>query len=144
MLAGRQWLADTNDFQNQDPAGPNYLTARTSKPEAWLEAVMVPLVGPHGSQRFPKPTPAFRLVDAPLDPGDTITVTYGDRSGGSAGIGVQAFETDALLLPLYIDLQGNGNWLTPRVAEPDGDRGRCGGRESAGPVGGGGRARPST
>ena len=114
VLAGRQWLADTNDFQNQDPAAPNYLTAVTSRPEAGLEAVMVPLVGPHGSQRFPKPTPAFRLGGAPLQPGDTITVTYGDRSGGSAGIGVQAFETDALLLPLYIDLQGNGNWLTPR------------------------------
>ena len=114
VLAGRQWLADVNDFQNQDPAAPNYLTARTSRPDARLEAVMVPLVGPHGSQRFPKPTPAFRLVGAPLEPGDTITVTYGDRSGGSAGIGVQAFETDALLLPLYIDLQGNGNWLTPK------------------------------
>ena len=113
VLAGRQWLADVNDFQNQDPAGPNYLTARTSRPDARLEAVMVPLVGPHGSQRFPKPTPAFRLVGAPLEPGDTITVTYGDRSGGSEGIRVQAFETDALLLPLYIDPQGNGNWLTP-------------------------------
>ncbi len=113
VLAGRQWLADVNDFQNQDPAAPNYLTARTSRPGARLEPVMVPLVGPHGSQRFPKPTPAFLLAGAPLESGDTITVTYGDRSGGSEGIGVQAFETDALLLPLYIDLQGNGNWLTP-------------------------------
>ena len=113
VLAGRQWLADVNDFQNQDPAAPNYLTARTSRPGARLEPVMVPLVGPHGSQRFPKPTPAFLLAGTPLEPGDTITVTYGDRSGGSEGIGVQAFETDALLLPLYIDPQGNGNWLTP-------------------------------
>lgn len=113
VLAGRQWLADVNDFQNQDPAAPNYLTARTSRNGARLEPVMVPLVGPHGSQRFPKPTPAFLLTGARLEPGDTITVTYGDRSGGSQGIGVQAFETDALLLPLYIDPQGNGNWLTP-------------------------------
>lgn len=113
VLAGRQWLADVNDFQNQDPAAPNYLTARTSRPDARLEPVMVPLVGPHGSQRFPKPTPAFLLAGATLESGDTITVTYGDRTGGSEGMGVQAFETDALLLPLYIDPQGNGNWLTP-------------------------------
>ena len=114
VLAGRQWLADVNDFQNQDPAGPNYLSARTSATGARIEAVTVPLVGPHGSQRFPKPTPAFRLEGADLQTGDTITVTYGDRSDGSPGIGVQAFETDALLLPLYIDLDGSGNWLTPR------------------------------
>ena len=112
-IAGRQWLADVNDYQNTDPTAPNYVSARVSRPEARIDAVMVPLVGPHGSQRFPKPTPAFLLAGAALQPGDTLTVTYGDRSGGSPGIRVQGFTTDALLFPLYLDLEGKDHWLTP-------------------------------
>ena len=42
-----------------------------------------------------------------------MTVTYGDTSGGSPGFRVQPATTDELLFTLYIDLFGNGNFLTP-------------------------------
>ena len=73
---------------------------------------MMGLTGPHGGHRGAKPTPAFKVEGEALQPGDTITVVYGDQSGGSRGVKTQFFATDRLLLPLYVDL-GDGNMLTP-------------------------------
>ena len=73
---------------------------------------MMGLTGPHGGHRGAKPTPAFKVEGEPLQPGDTITIVYGDKSGGSRGVKTQFFATDRLLLPIYVDL-GDGNLLTP-------------------------------
>ena len=61
-----------------------------------------------------RPTPAYRLIGPALSPGDTITLTYGDRSGGSRGLKVQTFTTDALVFAVYVDLDGKGRFFTPR------------------------------
>ena len=112
IVAGRQWLSDVNDFQNVDPAKDNYLTATTSRAGTRLVPSMMGLTGPHGGHRGAKPTPAFKVEGEPLQPGDTITIVYGDKSGGSRGVKTQFFATDRLLLPIYVDL-GDGNLLTP-------------------------------
>ena len=45
---------------------------------------------PHSNRQ----EPAFRLASGRLAPGETVTFTYGDRSGGSRGFQIQSFQTD--------------------------------------------------
>jgi hypothetical protein len=96
-------------FQGRDPAADNYVTARTSNAAARLERV---------EERWGKwtafitrPAAAFRLVEGTLEPGDTVTVTLGDTSGGSQGCRLQTASNDLVVVPLYVDLEGNGNIL---------------------------------
>ena len=56
---------------------------------------------------------AYRLQGDPLQQGDTITVTYGERREGGPGMQVQSFSNDRVILPLYVDLEGEGTILTP-------------------------------
>ena len=64
---------------------------------------------------FPvRPVAAFRLEGAALTTGDTITVTYGDTSAGSPGLRIQPISNSRVILPLYLDLEGTGDNLSPR------------------------------
>ena len=40
-------------------------------------------------------------------------MVYGDRGGGGRGWQLQSFQNDQAMAPLYIDLDGSGNFLTP-------------------------------
>jgi hypothetical protein len=112
IVVAKQLATDQGRLQHEDPAGDNYLSITSSSPYARFERVHVPLSGMHGGWRVAAPMPAFRLEGAPLEPGDTVTVTYGDRSGGSRGFQTQTFATDRLLLPIYIDPTGDGTLFT--------------------------------
>jgi hypothetical protein len=114
VLVARQMTADQGTLQHRDPAAENYVSIRSSDAGARWEPRDVQLAGMHGGFRGAQPMPAFRLSGASLDEGETLTVTYGDRSGGSKGFRLQSFSTDQLLLPLYFDLDGSGLFLTPR------------------------------
>ncbi|MCP5112054.1 MAG: DUF3604 domain-containing protein, partial [bacterium] len=46
--------------------------------------------------------------------GDKITIVVGDRSGGSRGWLMQNFQNDEVILPIYIDIEGKGLYLTPK------------------------------
>jgi len=48
-----------------------------------------------------------------LEPGDAVTLVYGDRTGGSGGWRQQAWGADEAGLPVYVDLDGAGHFLTP-------------------------------
>jgi hypothetical protein len=114
VLVGKQFSPDQGRLQNKDAKAANYVTIRSSRAGASWEAIEVPLAGMHGGFRGPEPQPSFRLAGTALVQGDTFTVVYGDRSGGSPGFKVQSFSTDQLLLPMYVDLDGKGDLLTLR------------------------------
>jgi hypothetical protein len=114
VLVAKQQVTDQGLAQHEDPAGDNYVSARCSNPAATLRPIRVPLFGTHGGFfGSPPEMPAFELEGAALGPGETVTVTYGDTSGGSRGFKIQTWSTDRLLLPLYLDLDGSGLLLTP-------------------------------
>jgi hypothetical protein len=113
LLLGRQLQAYLSVYQWDDPAGDNFVSIRSSNPAAKFEKFFVPLRGMHGGFRTEAPMPAFRLAGTALEPGDTVTVTYGDSSSGSRGYHIQTDSTDRFLLPIYLDLEGRGNFLTP-------------------------------
>jgi hypothetical protein len=92
------------------PAGDNFFSIRASRPEARFVHA-----GPGDRQTLTTPIlHIFRLEGATLEPGDTITMTYGDRSRGSRGFQVQGNSVDQLTFPFYVDLEGEGNFFQPR------------------------------
>ncbi len=114
LLIGTQYMGDQGREQLEDPAGDDYVSVASSNPAARFEPIKVPLAGLHGGFVVQRPTPAYRLVGPALQPGDTVTLTYGDRSQGSRGLKVQTFTTDALVFAVYVDLDGKGRFFTPR------------------------------
>ena len=115
IMLGRQILADQGDFQHEDPTADNYVSIRASNPGVLFESTRVPLSGWHGGFRGgPKPTVSFVVAGDTLAPGETFTVTYGDKSKGSRGFRVQTYASEELLLPIYLDFEGKGNFFSLR------------------------------
>ncbi len=113
IMVARQLQADGGALQFDDPAGENYLSATTSNPRVKLGKTTVPLAGMHGGFRGAVPMPTFLVEQGTLNTDDTVTIVYGDRSGGGEGWRQQTFTTDQALLPIYIDDDGSGHFLTP-------------------------------
>jgi hypothetical protein len=113
LLLGRQLMSDLGAFQHEDPSADNYVSVRCPNPRARFVPYRIPLTGMHGGFLGTRDMPAFRLEGAKLRRGDEFTLVFGDRSGGGAGLLVQSFSTDSLILPVYVDLEGAGNFLTP-------------------------------
>jgi len=98
-------------IQADAPAAAGYVTVRCSNPDASFR-----LARPWGRWRGFNLLPAacFRLEGAALVEGDTITVTFGDTSGGGPGLRLQHWSNDRVLLPVLVDLEGSGHMLTPK------------------------------
>jgi len=109
-------------IQAEDPAGPNYVTVETSKPAATLTSSEPwgDWLGMHFRNRsgrvrpgVPRSVLQFRLSGASLDEGDTVTITYGDTSGGGSGFALQETSNDQVILHVYADIEGTGDLLRP-------------------------------
>lgn len=98
-------------FQTNDPAAAAYVTATTSNPDAVLAAAE-----PWGRWITfeTRSTIAFRLSGAELRKGDTVTLTFGDRSGGGPGLKLQNWSNDQVVFKTFVDLEGKGWLLSPR------------------------------
>lgn len=112
VVAARQLMADAGVVQNRDAKQPGFLSLRSSRAGVRWEATTVPLSGMHGGFRGSADMPAFRLVEGRLEPGDTITLTYGDRAQGSPGWRMQSNANESALLPVYVDPEAKGKLLT--------------------------------
>ena len=112
ILLGGQIMADQGDLQHEDPAGDGYVSLRVSDPEVSFEKFTISRSGRHGGFKDAKPMPSFRLLSGSLEEGESFTVTYGDREGGSAGLRLQTLTTDNLLLPIYLDFDGEGHFYS--------------------------------
>jgi hypothetical protein len=96
--------------QNDDPTGDGYTTVRCSNPDSKFAKSE-----PWGSmlRAGRRAGLIYRLEGAPLTKGDTITITYGDTSGGSGGVKLQSHSNDKVEARLHLDLEGDGNFFTP-------------------------------
>jgi len=115
VMLGQQlfnWL-DRGRLQIDYPTNENYVTIQSSNPSVEFEKTTTDNRGTHGGFFRTAYMPTFKITKGTLNEGDTLTVIYGDRSGGSRGYRVQSFTNDRLLLPLYVDLEGTGIFLTP-------------------------------
>ncbi len=98
-------------LQVSDPAADNYVSVRCSNPEARF---VTRERGQEPGQFNVVAFAFFELEGTTLERGDTITVTFGDRAGGSRGMRIQTWTNDRVLLPIYPDFDGSGQYLTPR------------------------------
>ena len=96
------FMANHGTFQADDPAGDNYISIASSNADAKFVVDTVPLAGMHGGFRGARPVLFFRLDEGKLRSGDTVTVTYGDRSGGGRGLLMPTFSSDRMPFPLYV------------------------------------------
>jgi len=109
-------------IQAEDPAGRNYVTVVTSNPDAtltsgepWGEWFGMHFSAGRGQVRpgVPRTVLQFRLGGTALAEGDTITITYGDTSGGGPGYTLQETSNDQVILHVYADIEGNGDLFRP-------------------------------
>ena len=112
LLLGQYFLSDQGTIQVDDPGGDNFVSLRCSNAGARFSKITEPRRGIHGGFRGAQPMPGFRLVEGELSQGDTLTVVYGDRSGRSRGLRMQSSQNDHVVLPLYLDPDGSGVYLT--------------------------------
>ena len=109
IFIGIDGFNDQGKLQTADPAADNYLSIRSSNPRAKFAAGP----GARGVSLPSRVVATFTLEGAALRPGETVTLVFGDRSGGSSGMRMQTYTVDELHLPVYIDLEGGRMGLTP-------------------------------
>jgi hypothetical protein len=111
FLIGAQGQIDAGGAQNDDPDGDGYITIETAGAAARFVAASRPLTGLHGGNRAARKSAAFRLEGADLAPGATVRFHVGDTRQGSRGLQVQTSATDAFLVPIYVDVEGKGQFF---------------------------------
>ena len=112
VLVAMHALSGYPQSQVENPSGDNYITVASSNPAAQFITDTHPVVGMYGGFRAARPMTVFRLQGTNLQPGETITVTYGDRSQGSPGYRMQNYSNDRAAFPLFVDLDGSNRFLT--------------------------------
>lgn len=112
FLVARHFMSNQGLYQTSNPDQDNYITIKASDPSAKFAPNTRLLQGMHGGFRRGAPGLYFELKEGELKQGDTVTITYGDRSGGSRGFKIQTFSNDAFPLPLYVNLKGNRDLYT--------------------------------
>ena len=120
-IGGGLWLARHfstmyGPYQADDPSGEGYVTIVTSDDNAVFAAETIMASGPHGGFRAPEPALAFRLVEGQVDPGETVTVTYGDISAGSPGLRMTTVSGESVPLPIYVALDEDSSWMMLPIA----------------------------
>ena len=106
----RHFNVNYGPFQTDDPAGDGYVTIETTDGDAVFETDVYLARGPHGGFRAPEPALVFRVAGGRIDPGETVTITYGDTSGGGRGLLMTGTSSARMPLPLYVDLDASGEW----------------------------------
>ena len=112
FLIARHFLSNYGDFQATVAEADNYVTIRSSNKKVQFAHGQHPVSGMHGGFRDATDSLVFRLASGRLYPGDIITITYGDTSGGSRGFRMSDVSSDRMPLPIYVDLFGSNQFFS--------------------------------
>jgi len=106
-----------NEYQTEFPAAANYASIQSSNPQVRFVADTYMAKAQFSTNlRGESPRLFFRITEGELQPEDTVTVTLGDRSGGSPGLRSIHWTNSAARFPLWIlllDEDGNSLIGTP-------------------------------
>lgn len=112
IMVARHFMANFGAWQASDPTQPNFISVSSSNPRVSFVATTKPRSGMHGGFRNSRPTLVFEVASGTLTQGDTITLTYGDTSGGSSGLLMPSFSSDRMPLPLYVAFEDGGHYFS--------------------------------
>ncbi|PRP93644.1 hypothetical protein ENSA7_80720 [Enhygromyxa salina] len=98
LKLARRFASDWAHPQFDEPTAPNYTTVTTTG-----EAKLRPRYDPKAHVRPWMKCLVIDVYDGCLAPGDTVTITLGDRSQGSPGIRAQSFIESAHELRFLVD-----------------------------------------
>jgi hypothetical protein len=108
----------SEELQTWNPKADNYVTVRASNPAVKIAPDTYPITGMFSSQLgvVEAQRVFFRIIEGTLRPGETLTVTYGDKSQGSRGLKLIHISSTALRFPFWVQTSADGLLLTPREA----------------------------
>ena len=112
LLLGRHFMTGFGPWQAEHPDRDHYISIGSSNPSARFEVTSVGMNGMHGGFRVAAPRLVFQLISGELTEGDTVTITYGDTTGGGRGLLLPPFSSDAMPLPLYLRFEPGGHFYT--------------------------------
>ncbi len=101
-----RFFGDWGGLQFDDPSADNYVTVETS-------AGSTPKLeyNPIGHNRPFFKTLTVRIAGGYLSEGDTVTITFGDTSGGSSGFKMQTFVESAFEFKVLVDACAVGHYV---------------------------------
>lgn len=99
-------ISDAGPLQTTDPAGPNYVSARSSG-DGNLELKYDKI----GGQRPWNETLTVFQRGGYLKPGETIEIVFGDTAGGSPGLLMPTFYEGGREFRVLADVQATGNFI---------------------------------
>jgi len=109
IYLGRDGFNNHGTPQVDDPAGDNYIAITSSNPDARFvhrgiglrQTLVTRILG------------IFQLEGADLRAGDTVTITYGDTSGGSRGFRTQSSSVSSCTFPVYLAFERGAGFMQP-------------------------------
>ena len=107
FIVARQFMTGFGAFQTDDDTADNHISIASSNANVRFSRSTLPMSGMHGGFRGATDTLVFRVTSGRLTEGDTVTITYGDTTGGSRGVLMPSFSSDRMPLPLYVDFDGS-------------------------------------
>ena len=100
-------VGDWGRLQTDDPAAPNYVSARTNG-----QAKLILDASPSGMSPRPRnKCLTIRVTGGYLQAGETITVVFGDTFQGSPGLNLQTFAESAFEFKVSVDLCATGHFV---------------------------------
>ena len=120
LIVARQLAWDGGVLQIDDPAGGGHVAVCASNPNVRFEKTHAAMDGLQGGRDSVMPMPAYRIAEGTLGQSETVTLIYGDRSGGGEGWRLQSLANDDVLLLVFVDIDGSRrpmalNWPSFRV-----------------------------
>jgi hypothetical protein len=112
FVVARHFMPNYGRWQTTDPQADNFISIASSNSSVSFSTAEVPITGMHGGFRGAAPALMFKVAAGTLNEGDSVTITYGDRSSGSRGFLMADFSSDRMPLPLYLSLQADGDLLS--------------------------------
>ena len=113
IKVAQRFACDMQPAQFDEPAAPAYCTVTTSG-----DAKLAPRFAPKGHDRpWMRWCVVVDIYDGSLSPGDTVTLTLGNRNSGSPGIRAQTFIESAHEFRIFVD-PTNASVARPIDASP--------------------------
>ena len=117
FFVAKHFLASHGRFQVNDPKGNNLVSIASSNPDVSFAFEAMNMRGMHGGFRRAAPSLFARVENARLEPGDTVTITYGDTSGGGQGLRMPIASSDLMPFPVYVAFDSKRHFLSLPLQE---------------------------